>query len=171
MLKPSQGGRQALCFPMTQPLHLDGGVLPTMIDESQVVDLAASCEHDQDKGPSQHKPEGEQGLPVPVLQLDGPLQKKLKVDRQNQIGKQCSSPQIPTEFRVKWVKTASDLIPFVMDEASTIVHCGRTQMKVFTIDGHAEVMYFKGCHWDCPGHQKGHCGCHCHILQWHYNTR
>lgn len=67
MLKPSQGGRQALCFPMTQPLDLDGGVLPTMIDESQVVDLAASCEHDQDKGPSQHKPEGEQGLPVPVL--------------------------------------------------------------------------------------------------------
>lgn len=53
---------------MTQPLDLDGGVLPTMIDESQVVDLAASCEHDQDKGPSQHKPEGEQGLPVPVLQ-------------------------------------------------------------------------------------------------------
>ena len=105
------------------------------------------------------------------LSLDGPLQKKLKVDPQNQIGKQCSSPQIPTEFRVKWVKTASDLIPFVMDEASTIVHCGRTQMKVFTIDGHAEVMCFKGCHWDCPGHQKGHCGCHCHILQWHYNTR
>ena len=153
---------------MAQPVELDGGVLPTMIDDSQVVDLAASCDHDQDRGPSEHKPEGEEGLPVPVLELDGPVQKKLKIDPQNQ---KCSSLQIPTEFRVKWVKTASDLIPFVRDEASTIIHCGRAQMKVFTIDSHAEVMCLKGCHWNCPGHQRGHCGGHCHSLQWHYNTR
>ena len=151
---------------MTQPQLLDEGVLETILDESQIVEL--SQDRQDDRSAAGQKPEGETVLTIPDLPEE-PVQKKAKVDiNQNSF---FANAEIPTEFRVKWIKLSTGLVPFVMNGTTGIVHCGKSQMKVFTTDGIATVLCLRGCHWNCPGHQKGHCGCHCHILQWHYNTR
>ena len=152
---------------MTQPQPLSEDVLDTILDESQIVEL--SLETNNETQAAGQKPEGETVLTIPDLPVPEPVQKKARVEPE--ISTIFTSAEIPTEFRVKWIKVSTGLVPFAMNEATGIVHCGKSQMKVFTIDGSATVLCLRGCHWNCPGHQKGHCGCHCNILQWHYNTR
>ena len=155
-----------------QPCPVDHpqGVLPTVLDDNQDESQDVQPNETMEPPTSACRPEGETMLPTPDLQgLDEPLQKRQKIDApvQPPVGNQ----EIPKEFRVKWVKTSVGLVPFVRDEATSIVHCGKCQMQVFTVDGIATVICLRGCHWECKGHNKNHCGCHCHILQWHYNTR
>ena len=150
---------------------------PTVLDELDESLALGSCEDlggndAQSSQPTEgdmaelliHKrqpPEGETILTLPDLQQ--PLQKKQKLEE----------PKLPSAFRVKWVLTNTGLVPFVMNMDTRTIHCGKAQMSVVPADdGKSVVLCLKGCTWDCPGH--GHieqCGCHCHILQWHYNTR
>ena len=147
--------------------------VPTVIDDSQSQEGATTRENDQN--PEMHKPEGEEVLTLPVL--DEPKQKKAKLAQASSatvVSRAHASHQsdtIPTNFRVKWIQTTAGLVPYVMDEATSIIYCGLARMQVFRTDGIATVLCLKGCHWNCSGHQTGHCGCHCHTLQWHYNTR
>lgn len=104
--------------------------------------------------------DGESGPPLPDSVLLEPLPKKQKLGP-------IDAFATPTSFRVKWVATTSDLIPFCMNMDTKIIHAGKCQMQVVTSSGIAIVKCLKGCILDCPGH----CACLCHILQLHYNTR
>ena len=156
---------------MSQPTVLDED--PTVIEDSQVVDHPVSSElsaHDC-QNLEMHKPEGEGVFTVPQLPFaeKEPVQKKARLET---ISSSTEPAATPSAFRVKWVQTAHGLVPFVRNEDTQIVHCGLVQMKVFSDwGGPPTVLCKKGCHWDCPGHTKNHCGCHCHLLQWHYQSR
>jgi len=104
--------------------------------------------------------EGESGPILPDSILLEPLPKKQKFGPIDALA-------IPTSFRVKWVATTSDLIPFCMNMDTKIIHAGKCQMQVVTSSGIAIVKCLKGCIVDCPGN----CACLCHTLQLHYNTR
>ena len=156
-------------------------VLATQVDDSQVNDIeetqrdidshevSAQASQPENVGPEGARPEGETMLTVPELPLAEPLVKRPRIHITENV---VSNEEIPVNFRVKWVKTTDcGLIPFVRNESTGIVHCGKTRMKVFSTDGIATVMCMKGCHWQCSGHKHDHCGCHCHVLQWHYNSR
>ena len=158
---------------MSQPTVLDDTEL-TMPDGSQGCNLLSQDVLGADQEPMNHKPEGENVfsmVQLPFDELQGPAQKK---PRLHKTSVQSSEVTIPTQFRVKWLQSATHgLVPFVRHEETQIVHCGLAKMQVFSNhdDGIATVLCMKGCHWSCPGHTKGHCGCHCHMLQWHYSSR
>ena len=164
--------RRSKCrLAMSQPaLHPE---VPTVIDDSQ--SQAGTTTRENDENPEMHKPEGEAVLTLPIL--DEPKQKKAKLAQASSSSAVSrahtphESATIPTAFRVKWIQTTAGLVPFVMDEDTSIIYCGLAKMQVFRTDGIATVLCLKGCHWNCSGHQSRHCGCHCHTLQWHYNTR
>lgn len=121
--------------------------------------------------PVAHKPDGENAISLPHVPLSKPSLKRRK-DTQLEANTSASSTDIiPQNFRVKWVVTSGGLVPFVMNQDTQVIYCGLCRMQVFFTDGIATVICLKGCHWNCPGHSANHCGCHCHILQWHYRTR
>ena len=155
------------------------GVLPTVIDGddgddggSVALDVAGQSTSNPNENlddPELHKPEGEKHLPyVPLM---APPSKRQRTVIEEQQHSSASTGHFPQNFMVKWIHTENDLVPFVMDKDSKVVYCGKVKMQVFTTDGIATVICLKGCHWNCPGHHVGHCGCHCHTLQWHYRTR
>lgn len=172
---------------MSQNLPVDA--LPTILDGDddadpgekqsvvmEPVDGAAGKEDstrelpDHQEDPALHRPQDEHHISIPDIPLNGPSEKRQRIENP-QSHSSSSTIVIPSNFRVKWVVSGPDLVPFVMNQDTQIIYCGRTKMKVFSTDGIATVICLKGCHWNCPGHEKGHCGCHCHTLQWHYRTR
>ena len=149
--------------------QLPFGVLPTVIDGD--VGNSTSNPNENLDDPELHKPDGEQHLlQVPLM---APSSKRQRTVMQEQQHSSSSTGQFPQNFMVKWVLTENDLVPFVMHKDSKVVYCSKMKIKmqVFTTDGIATVICLKGRHWNCPGHHVGHCGCHCHTLQWHYSTR
>lgn len=143
-------------------------VLMETLDTAGRDDGNSKLSDDQD--PALHRPQDEHHISIPDIPLNGPSVKRQRIENP-QSHSTLSSTVIPSTFRVKWIVSGPDLVPFVMNQDNQIIHCGRTKMQVFSTDGIATVICLKGCHWNCPGHDKGHCGCHCHTLQWHYRTR
>lgn len=153
---------------------------PTILDDesadSQLFDYQASQVEPAQQGelasqldvssPTRHPPPGETVLPIPDLPEVQPTSK-----RQRTSGSDLNPSATPSAFKVKWIATSEGRIPFCMNMDTGLIHCGRCQMTLFTVDGQSTILCAKGCHWDCPGHGRGQCGCHCHILQWHYRTR
>lgn len=111
----------------------------------------------------------EMKLPFPDTPQDGPISKKPKLDISH-VGRQSVLP--PETFRVKWIQNAAkDLVPYVLNTDTNVVHCGLAQMQVFHFGPVPIVHCLRGCHYSCPGDTPEHCGCHCHLLQWHYQRR
>ena len=142
--------------------QLPFGVLPTVIDGD--VGNSTSNPNENLDDPELHKPDGEQHLlQVPLM---APSSKRQRTVMQEQQHSSSSTGQFPQNFMVKWVLTENDLVPFVMHKDSKAKWFIVAKWKL-----KCKCLRQMGCHWNCPGHHVGHCGCHCHTLQWHYSTR